>query len=95
MKLYFSTRQIPQLKGLTLTQRLNRLNEASSKLSVPEKSFLNVLNLLLIVATFVLIMRMTQDWSSLLWAILVVLFYPLLVKPIQYSLCVKYLKESE
>lgn len=38
MKFYFSTRNIPQLKGLPLTERVKRLDRAASRMTVPEKN---------------------------------------------------------
>ncbi|RDV24431.1 hypothetical protein DXV75_14210 [Alteromonas aestuariivivens] len=91
MALYFSSRKIPQLKGLPLSERAERLEAASKQLSVPEKTLLNILKLCVFVPVFALIMRVATDWTSLLWAAGVFLLYPLLLKPIQYSLSAKYL----
>ena len=49
MNFYFSTRHIPALKGLPLAERVKRLDQAAKKLTVPEKTLLNVLKLLVIV----------------------------------------------
>ncbi len=91
MKFYFSTRHIPQLKGLPLAERMQRLERAAKKLSVPEKTLLNILKLIVIVPAFALLLRTAEDWSALLWAFVVFLLYPLVVKPVQYSLSAKYL----
>ncbi|WP_414830040.1 DUF6170 family protein [Alteromonas sp. H39] len=93
MRLYFTTRNIPALSGLPLEERVHRLEKAARKLTIPEKTLLNVLKLLIIVPVFALILRTAENWHSLLWAALVFLLYPLAVKPIQYSLCAKYLPE--
>ncbi len=94
MTLYFTTRQIPALQGLTLSERMQRLEKAAKSLTVPEKTLLNVLKLMIICPVFALVLRTAQDWTSLLWAAAIVLLYPLLVKPIQYSLSAKYLTTS-
>lgn len=91
MTFYFSTRNIPALKGLPLTQRVKLIDKASKRLTVPEKTLLNVLKLLVIVPVFVLILQTASNWTSLLWAFVVFLLYPLFVKPIQYSICAKYI----
>jgi len=91
MAFYFTTRHIPGLKDRPLAERMALLEKASKRLSVPEKSLLNILKLLVIVPVFALILRTATDWTSLIWALAVFLLYPLVVKPIQYSLCVKYL----
>ncbi|MFT4995230.1 MAG: lipopolysaccharide export LptBFGC system permease protein LptF [Paraglaciecola sp.] len=93
MKLYFSTRHIPQLKNLPLTERLAYIQAAQKKLSGPEKLLLNVLALLIVVPVFVLILRTSESYLSLLWGALVALTYPVILKPIQYSLCAKYISD--
>ncbi|MFT5543583.1 MAG: hypothetical protein ACI97K_003459 [Glaciecola sp.] len=70
------------------------LEEASRKMTVPEKTLLNVLKLLVIVPVFALILQVADNWLTLLWAALILLLYPLLIKPIQYSLSAKYLKSA-
>ncbi|MET1219888.1 MAG: DUF6170 family protein [Glaciecola sp.] len=94
MKLYFSTRNIPGLTNKSLSERMALLEQASSKMTIPEKTILNVLKLLVIVPVFILILRVVNDWSSLLWAALVLLIYPLFVKPVQHSLAAKYLPKQ-
>lgn len=94
MKFYFSTRQIPQLKNLTMSQRLVVLRQAESKLTAPEKLLLNVCKLLVLVPVFVLILQSGQDWYALLWAGLFILAYPFILKPIQHSLSAKYIPDD-
>lgn len=91
MKFYFSTRNIPALQGVSLTERVKRLDQAAKRLTVPEKTLMNILKLLVFIPAFVLILQTASNWTSLLWAGLVFLLYPLVVKPIQYSLSAKYL----
>ena len=92
MQVYFSTRNIPGLSGLPLAERMRLLERAAKKLTVPEKTVLNILKLLVIVPAFTLLLRVAADWTSLLWALLVFLLYPIIVKPVQYSLSAKYLE---
>ena len=92
MKFYFTTRQIPGLSKLPLNERLQLLDSAARKLTVPEKTILNVLKLLVIVPVFVLVLQTANDWRALLWAGLIILLYPLFVKPVQYSLSATYIK---
>ncbi len=92
MQFYFSTRNIPGLSGLPLAERMRLLERAAKKLTVPEKTLLNILKLLVIVPAFTLLLRVAADWTSLLWALLVFLLYPIIVKPVQYSLSAKYLE---
>jgi hypothetical protein len=91
MKLYFSTKQIPQLQGLSLMQRLEAMQLAQKKLIGPEKLLLNVLKMCVVIPAFVLIIQVTNNWFALIWALLVTLLYPAAVKPIQYGLCAKYI----
>ncbi|WP_100642253.1 DUF6170 family protein [Alteromonas facilis] len=94
MKFYFSTRQIPQLRDLPLQQRMIALEHAALKMTVPERSLLNVLKLLIIVPVFIFILQVSENWTALLWAALVLLVYPLFIKPLQYSLSAKYLSDE-
>lgn len=94
MKFYFSPRQIPQLRGLPLKDRMIALERAALKMSVPERSLLNVLKLLIIVPVFIFILRVSESWFALVWAALVLVLYPLFIKPLQYSLSAKYLPEQ-
>ncbi len=91
MAIYFTTRNIPKLKGLSLQERIACIAKASKKLTVPEKTFLNILKLVLLVPAFALVLKMSTDWTSLLWAGLIILLYPFLIKPMQYSIAAKYL----
>jgi hypothetical protein len=91
MKLYFSTKNIPQLQHLPLTQRLAAIQQAQGKLIGPEKLLLNVLKMLIVIPVFILIIQVTTNWMAIVWALLVTLLYPVLVKPVQYGLCVKYI----
>lgn len=95
MKLYFFTKNIPGLGEMSLKQRMTLLEDAGKRMSVPEKTLLNVLKLLVIVPVFVFILRTATDWTSLVWAFLVFLLYPIVVKPLQYSLSAKYIKLPE
>ena len=92
MKLYTSTKHIPGLENLSVTDRMAILDRAAGRMSVPEKTLLNILKLLVIVPVFVFLLRVTDNFWSLAWAGLILLLYPLFVKPLQYSLCAKYVK---
>lgn len=94
MKLYFSTKNIPQLQHLPLTQRLAAMQLAQGKLTGPEKLLLNVLKMLLVIPVFILIIQTTTNWTAIVWALLVTLLYPVLVKPVQNGLCVKYIPKA-
>ncbi|MFQ3199157.1 MAG: hypothetical protein ACI8R9_002418 [Paraglaciecola sp.] len=95
MKIYFSSRSIPGLSHFPLTERLAAISQAQQKLTVPEKFCLNLLKLAILLPVFILIFRVSDNWFSLLWAALVALIYPLVIKPIQYGLCAKYIPQPE
>ena len=92
MKIYTSTKKIPGLENLSVTDRMAALEQASNRMSVPEKTLLNIIKLIVIVPVFALVLRVVESWWSLAWAALILLLYPLLVKPLQYSLSAKYVK---
>lgn len=94
MKIYTSTKKIPGLADKPLTERMAILENAAKKMTVPEKTLLNVLKLFVIVPVFYLVLQVADNWFSLLWAGLILLLYPILVKPIQYSLSAKYINLS-
>lgn len=94
MKLYFSTKHIPQLQHLPLTQRLKAMQLAQKKLIVPEKLLLNILKMLVVIPAFVLIIQVATNWLAIVWALLVTLLYPAVVKPVHYGLCAKYIPQS-
>ncbi|MDT0582683.1 MULTISPECIES: DUF6170 family protein [Alteromonadaceae] len=92
MKIYTSTKNIPKLEGKPLTERMALLEDAAKKMSVPEKTLLNVLKLCVLIPVFIFLLRISTDWTSMVWAALILLLYPILVKPIQYSISAKYLQ---
>jgi hypothetical protein len=94
VKVYTSTKKIPGLENMTLPERIDVLDQASRKMTVPEKTLLNVLKLLVLIPVFVMLLRMVENWWSLAWAGLILLLYPLFVKPLQYSISAKYLPKN-
>ena len=92
MKLYTSTKNIPGLESLSVTDRMAALEKAANRMTVPEKTILNIIKLIVIVPVFALLLRVVESWWALAWAALILLLYPLFVKPLQYSLSAKYIK---
>jgi hypothetical protein len=92
LKIYTSTKNIPGLEDMSVTQRMAILEQAGNRMSVPEKTLLNIIKLLVIVPIFGLLLRVVESWWSLAWVGLILLLYPLFVKPLQYSLSAKYIK---
>jgi hypothetical protein len=93
IKLYFSTKTIPALSNLPLVERLERMQQAQKKLDKPEIWFLNLLKLIILVPIFIFILQISNNWVAMIWAVLVALAYPLLLRPFQYGLCAKYLED--
>lgn len=77
---------------MPVTERMALLEQAANRMTVPEKTLLNIIKLLVIVPVFALVLRAVESWWSLAWAALILLLYPLFVKPLQYSLSAKYIK---
>lgn len=75
-----------------MTDRMNILEQAANRMTVPEKTILNIVKLIVIVPVFALLLRVVESWWALAWAGLILLLYPLFVKPMQYSLSAKYIK---
>jgi hypothetical protein len=92
LKIYTSTKNIPGLKDMSVTERMAILEQAGNRMTIPEKTLLNIIKLLVIVPIFALLLRVVESWWSLAWAGLILLLYPLFVKPLQYSLSAKYIK---
>lgn len=74
-----------------MTERMAQLQKASNRMSAPEKFLLNLLKLFILLPAFILIFRTFGDWYAMSGALLIFLLYPLILKPVQYSICAKYL----
>lgn len=85
MKIYFTSKQIPQLKEKGIEERFQAIESAQNKLSAPEKVLLNVLKLCIIVPAFAFVLRVSENWTALLWVALFLLCYPLVLRPIQLA----------
>ncbi|GAB2921671.1 DUF6170 family protein [Rheinheimera gaetbuli] len=88
--LYFNSRSIPQLAGLNFEQRMQVLRKAADNLPVPTKITLNIIKLLVLVPLFLLIAR-ADGWAIAGYAVLLVLIYPLITRPLTFALCQKQL----
>jgi hypothetical protein len=95
MKLYFTSKQIPSLHNLPLKERFEALQGAQKQIQGPEKLLLNIVKLCIVVPVFICILQVSQNWLALLWALLITLAYPLVIKPFELSLCAKYLNQSK
>lgn len=92
MKIYFNTRQIPALANTTVRERIALINHANKKLTGPEKMLLNISKLLIITPAFLFI----AWYSEQIWLVIAIIIsalacYPLVLRPMQLSLCAKYI----
>jgi hypothetical protein len=50
---------------------------------------------LVVIPVFTFIIQTSTNWMAIVWALLVTLLYPAVVKPLQYALCAKYIPQSQ
>ncbi len=86
--LYFNSQSIPELAGLNFAQRMQVLRTAADRLPAPTKISLNIVKLIILSALFIMIAR--ADGIAIVgYVVLLVVVYPLLTRPLTYSLCRK------
>ncbi|UAA38127.1 hypothetical protein KIH87_15755 [Paraneptunicella aestuarii] len=91
MAFYFSSKQLPGLENSSVQERLEAINQANRQLTGPEKMLLNITKLLIITPTFLLLAWYYDQWFSVLIIVAGIAAYPLILRPLQLSLCAKYL----
>lgn len=92
--LYWNSQSLPELKGLNFRERMAVIQRASDLLPVPKKLLLNVLKLLVLVPPFMAIARAASVPEALLWALLLVLVYPLLTRPLTFLMVGPLLRQA-
>lgn len=92
--LYWNSQSLPELKGLNFRERMAVIRRASDLLPVPKKLLLNVLKLLVLIPPFLAIARAATIPEALLWAVLLVLVYPLLTRPVTFLLVGPLLRQA-
>ncbi|OBP15802.1 hypothetical protein A5320_07810 [Rheinheimera sp. SA_1] len=92
--LYWNSQSLPELKGLNFRERMAVIRRASDLLPVPKKLLLNVLKLLVLIPPFLAIARAATIPEALLWAVLLVLVYPLLTRPLTFLLVGPQLRQA-
>lgn len=92
--LYWNSQSLPELNGLNFRQRMAVIRRASDSLPVPKKLLLNVLKLLVLIPPFMAIARAASIPEALLWALLLVLVYPLLTRPLTFLLVGPLLRQA-
>lgn len=90
--IYLNSQSIPELAGLNFSQRMQVIRQAADKLPVPTKITLNIIKLLVLVPLFLLIAR-ADGWAIAGYAVLLVLVYPLITRPLTFALCRKQLHQ--
>lgn len=86
--LYFNSQKIPELAGLNFGQRMIVLRKAADRLPVPVKISLNIVKLLILFPLFLLIAQ-SSGMLILYYALLLLVLYPLLTRPLTFFLCRK------
>ena len=92
--LYWNSQSLPELNGLNFRQRMAVIRRASDLLPVPQKLLLNVLKLLVLIPPFMAIARAATIPEALLWALLLILVYPLLTRPLTFLLVAPLLRQA-
>ena len=87
--LYFNSRNIPELAGLSFDQRMTVIRRATDNLAVPTKISLNILKLLILTPLFLLIAR-SSGWEIVGYIVLLLISYPVITRPITFALCRQY-----
>ena len=94
MNLYFTTRQLPGLEDLSTTARLQVLTSVNDRLTKPEKLFLNILKLLLIIPVFVLFTGQYSIPTVLIGLSICTVLYPAVLRPIHLGIIAKYVDHA-
>ncbi|REL34911.1 DUF6170 family protein [Thalassotalea euphylliae] len=90
MKLFFSSKDIPELADKNIQERNESIYKASLKLTVPQKLILNLIKLVLLVPPFIYLAR--QEWGTLLGVVVISsLCYVSVFRPISFTFMRKHL----
>ncbi|MDP5134920.1 DUF6170 family protein [Rheinheimera baltica] len=87
--LFFNSKNIPELAGLNFAERMDVIRRATDMLPVPTKITLNIVKLLILIPLFLLIARST-GWDIAAYAVLLVVLYPLIMRPLTFALSRRY-----
>ncbi|WP_042142332.1 MULTISPECIES: DUF6170 family protein [unclassified Pseudoalteromonas] len=92
--MYFTSRNMPELKGLKYTQRAQIVRLALTHLSVPQKTILNILKLLLLTPIFLIIAKI-DSWEIMFYLLIVGFCYPLITTPVSLHFAQKYIEQAK
>jgi len=84
--MFWNSRSIPELAGLNFRERMQVLRRASDQLNTPNKLLLNIVKLLVLIPPFMLIARAGSALEFIGWALLLLLIYPLVTRPLTFAL---------
>jgi len=89
--MYFSPRQIPELKAFSLMERAVIVQRAQHLMPAPRRWLANVLKLVVLSCLFVLLVNVAGWYWQVLTLLAAGLSYPLLLQPINLNLARPYL----
>ncbi|ATC98110.1 MULTISPECIES: DUF6170 family protein [Pseudoalteromonas] len=91
--MYFSTKNIPELDGLSVRQRQEVIHLAVANLPASKKITLNVVKIACLTPIFLLLANI-ESWWLLLYLLIVGLCYPLITTPLTLMFIKPLLKEA-
>ncbi|MCF6457091.1 DUF6170 family protein [Pseudoalteromonas sp. MMG024] len=91
--MYFSTKNIPELDGLSVRQRQEVIHLAVANLPASKKITLNVVKIACLTPIFLLLANI-ESWWLLLYLLIVGLCYPLITTPLTLMFIKPLLKET-
>ncbi|MEI4548908.1 DUF6170 family protein [Pseudoalteromonas spongiae] len=91
--MYFSTKNIPELDGLSVRQRQEVIHLAVANLPASKKITLNVVKIACLTPIFLLLANI-ESWWLLLYLLIVGLCYPMITTPLTLMFIKPLLKEA-
>ncbi len=82
----WNTRNIAELQGLNFRDRMAVIRRATDMLEQPKKLVLNLLKLAVLIPPFMAIARAQTFGEGVVWALSLIIIYPLLTRPATFSL---------
>lgn len=82
----WNTKNIQELQGLNFRDRMSVIRRATDMLDQPKKLVLNLLKLAILIPPFMAIARATTFVEGAGWAVSLLIVYPLLTRPVTFSL---------
>lgn len=92
--MYFSTRNMPELQGLSISDRQAILHLAMTKLPATQKVTLNIIKILCITPIFLLLANI-DSWWLLLYLLIVGVSYPIITTPITLFFVKPFISEAK